>query len=76
MTWDTVTWTADLPAFTGIQIQVQTSDDGSTWSGWGTVTNGGSVSSVHSRYLRYKLVLTTTAAGSTPVVRDISFTWR
>jgi hypothetical protein len=76
VSWDAVTWTADLPAGTGIMVEVETSNDGTNWSGWSQVTNGGAITPVKSQYLRYRITLTASSTGVSPVLRDITFTWK
>ena len=58
--WGYATWTANLPAGTTITVLTSSSTDGTNWSDWSTVTNGGTITSPNGRYLRYEVLLTTT----------------
>jgi hypothetical protein len=73
--WSTASWTADLPAGTTIKVETISSLDGVSWTDWAEVV-GGNIASPNGRYLRYRITLTTTDPALTPVVRDISFTWK
>lgn len=75
VSWSTVSWTASQPAGTSIVIEVETSDDGTNWSPWHAVTNGGAISSVNSRFLQYRITLTASSTGTSPTLSDIAFTW-
>src|SRR5262249_40876747 len=72
--WDSVTWTADLPAGTSITVETMTSVDGVTWSNWAASVNS-VIASPSGRYIRYRVTLTTTDPTVSPVLKDISFTW-
>ncbi len=77
VTWDRATWRADVPAGTTLTVQVRTGSTarpGASWSGWQTLTGPGARVSGSSRYLQYRLTLTSRAAGSSPVVWGIGFT--
>jgi hypothetical protein len=74
-TWGTASWTANLAAGTSIVVETSSSADGSTWSAWSAVTNGGSVASPAARYLRYRVRLITNDPTLTPTLYDISFFW-
>jgi hypothetical protein len=77
-TWSNASWNADLPASTGLTIEVRTGnsptpDDG-TWSAFASLSNGASVGAT-GRYLQYRATLSTTDPSQTPVLRDISFAY-
>jgi hypothetical protein len=77
-TWGIARWTASLPAGTTMIVQTRsgnTATPDSSWSGWTTVSNGGTVSSPRGRYLQYRVLFTTRTAGVTPTLFDISFLW-
>jgi hypothetical protein len=76
--WGLANWTANLPAGTTLTIQTRSGDTAtpdSTWSDWAAVTNGGTVASPSSRYLQYRIVLTTSDPTLTPTLFSISFNW-
>jgi hypothetical protein len=75
VTWGYANWAAALPTGSTLTVLTSTSNDGVNWSVWSTVTNGGTVSSPSGRYLRYQVLLTTTAPTTTPSLSTISFTW-
>jgi hypothetical protein len=76
-TWGTVSWTANLPAGTTLQVLTRSGNtaipDGS-WSAWAAVANG-LVQSPAGRYLQYEVVLTTNNPTVTPTLLDITFNW-
>jgi hypothetical protein len=73
--WGAVNWTANLPTGTSITVLTSSSTDGVNWSAWTVATNGGTVGSPSGRYLRYRIVLTTTDPTVTPSLSSIVFTW-
>ncbi len=76
--WNVASWTASAPAGTTYTIQVRSSNDGSTWSSWQTLTiSGGAISpTINAQYLQYQVIMTTTAPTQTPVLSDITLNWR
>ncbi|MCA9134354.1 MAG: hypothetical protein KDA45_14395, partial [Planctomycetales bacterium] len=76
--WQSVVWTAEAPAGTGIKIEILISDD-ANFSGatWLEVSNGQSLSalSLQGRYLKYRVTLTTTDELLSPKLLDLEFTW-
>jgi hypothetical protein len=77
-TWDIASWSASVPSGTTLTVQVRSGNtatpDGS-WSAWANVGNGKTVPSPSSRYLQYRIILTTTDPTKTPVLYSIGFTW-
>ncbi|HET7486305.1 MAG TPA: DUF4082 domain-containing protein [Acidimicrobiales bacterium] len=76
MTWTTATWNADLPTGTSVSVSVATGDTptpDATWSAFNPLSGSGASVGVAARYLQYRLTLSTTAAGQTPALRDITF---
>jgi hypothetical protein len=77
--WGLVKWNAQVPAGTTLTVEASVSNDGTNWSNWAVLTNNSSVSSVVGttpmRYLRYRVLLTTTDATQTPTFQDIAFTF-
>jgi hypothetical protein len=76
VTWDRLTYQADLPAGTTLRVFVRTgsiSTPDATWSGWTEVGDGGRVDA-SSRYLQYRVEMSTSRPESTPVLRGIGIT--
>ncbi len=76
VTWDRLTYRADVPAGTSLRISVRTGSTATpdaTWSAWVPVSQGGRVVA-SSRYLQYRLELATAQPTRTPVLRDIAIT--
>jgi len=70
--WGAVTWIAAVPSGTGLQLFVRTGNTASpdnTWSNYTAVTNSGNVG-VTSRYLQYRVDLSTTDTKLTPVLKE------
>ena len=77
-TWGAITWTADVPPGTTIQIFTSsgnTATPDSTWSAFAPATNGGAITSPPGRYLRYMVVFTTNNPALTPTLYDITINW-
>jgi len=76
VTWDRLTYQADIPAGAGLRISVRigsTAKPDATWSAWTPVpANGRVVGS--SRYLQYRVELSSTVPSATPVLRDVAIT--
>ena len=76
VTWDRLTYQADIPAGTAIRIKVRTGSTATpdaSWSAWTAAEPGGRVDA-SSRYLQYRIELVSAKDGSTPVLRDIAIT--
>jgi hypothetical protein len=76
VTWDRLTYQADIPAGATIKISVRigsTSTPDATWSAWRPVAANGRVVG-SSRYLQYRVDLSSTVPSSTPVLKDIAIT--
>ena len=76
VTWDRLTYTADIPAGATLRVSVRTGSTAkpdSTWSAWTPVASGGRVVG-DSRYLQYRVDMSTTVPSNTPVLRDIGIT--
>ncbi len=72
--WGAVTRDADVPAGGMLDIQVRTGDTATpdqTWSGFTTVPDGQVPTAPDGRYLQYRLVVASTDARLTPVVRSL-----
>ena len=76
VTWDRLTYQADIPAGATVKISVRigsTSTPDATWSAWTPVAANGRVVG-SSRYLQYRVELSSTVPSSTPVLKDIAIT--
>jgi hypothetical protein len=72
--WRTVAWTERVPDGTSLSVSVRSGDTAapdSSWSAFGTVTNGGNAT-LTGRYLQYRATLTTTDPALTPSLDDIT----
>jgi len=73
-TWQSASWDPSLPAGSAVAIQVKTSADGATWSGWSALAApAGSPVTSPARYIQFQLGLTGTSALS-PLVNSVSLT--
>jgi hypothetical protein len=72
--WQTIAWTAEVPAGTSLAVSVRAGNtpapDGS-WSAFAAVTNGGT-SGVAGRYAQYQVALTTSDPAQSPALHDIT----
>jgi hypothetical protein len=78
VTWDRAAYRADIPSGTGLRVSVRlgsTPTPDATWSAWSTLTGSGARIEGDSRYLQYRVTLSTTVPAATPVLRDIGFTY-
>ncbi len=77
VTWDVVSWNADVPAATSLALEMRTGNsaipDGS-WSPWTPIAAPGSVLGAASRYLQYRAALTSSNPFATPGLHDFSAT--
>ena len=76
VTWDRLTYQADVPAGATLRVSVRigsTSKPDASWSAWTPVASGGRVVG-DSRYLQYRLEMSTTGGANSPVLRDIGIT--
>ncbi|MFC4069685.1 DUF4082 domain-containing protein [Actinoplanes subglobosus] len=74
--WDRLTYQGAVPAGAKLKVFVRTGStatpDGS-WTGWTAVGQGGRVTG-GSRFVQYRVELTRTAGGASPVLRGVSIT--
>jgi hypothetical protein len=73
--WNLASWNASAPAGTTYTIQVRSSNDGSTWSSWQTISGGAISPAINAQYFQYQVIMTTTAPTLTPVLSDITLNW-
>jgi hypothetical protein len=70
--WTSAAWTGTVPTGTTVTLSVRTGNSpapDASWSGY-TVVNG--PMDVTAQYLQYRLQLTSTVAGQTPAVNDVT----
>lgn len=76
VTWGAASWTADVPAGTGLAMSVRTGDtpapDGS-WSAYTALTSSGAPVGRSARYLQYRCELSASDLSRTPLLRDVGF---
>jgi len=62
---------------TNVKVYIRTSNDKLTWTSWKEISNGGSIndSNIYSRYLQYKVELTSTTPSLSPVLKDLTFNY-
>jgi hypothetical protein len=73
--WHTATWASSTPEGTGLTVSVSTGDTNvpdSTWSNFNPLANSGVSIGRSSRYLQYRVDLTTATPNDTPVFRGIT----
>ncbi|MEV6492488.1 DUF4082 domain-containing protein [Actinoplanes sp. NPDC051633] len=76
VTWDKLSYQATVPAGTSMKVYVRTGSTttpDATWTAWKAVGNGGSVGT-GSRYVQYRVELTGSSAGSSPVFTGAAIT--
>ena len=69
--WKAISW----DAFAGegnLTVEARTSSNGSTWTGWSTITSNGGEPAVKNRYIQYRLTLSTAYPNYTPEVNSVS----
>jgi hypothetical protein len=74
--WGAMSWTADMPAGTSLDMSVRSggtpTPDG-TWTAYAAVPFSGTVITGASRYLQYKAALTSNGGLATPALLDLVF---
>ncbi|GAA4443283.1 DUF4082 domain-containing protein [Phytohabitans houttuyneae] len=76
VTWDRLTYGATVPIGCSVRISVRTgstSTPDASWSAWTPVAQGGRIKS-NSRYIQYRVDLTTVRPGRTPTLHHIGIT--
>ena len=79
VSWQSISWTETKPANTNIIMAARTGntpvpDD--TWTDWAVVTNGGVIPNPNSRYIQYKVALSTSNTSVSPILHDVTITGR
>ncbi len=73
-TWDTIAWTSELPAGTGLTVSVRmgnTPTPNGSWTAFTPVTNGVTIGG-SGRYLQYRVDLSTTDPDRAPALHDLT----
>ncbi len=74
-TWGLATWTADVPASTGLTISMRMGDtpipDG-TWTAFSVLPSSGAPINGTSRYIQYRAEMATSVPSQTPVLHDLT----
>ena len=73
--WSDASWTADVPAGSTLVLSVRTGNTatpGTGWTGFTPVPSSGATIGRSSRYLQYRITLSTTNTSQTPVFRDFT----
>ena len=72
--WQDLTWEADVPEVTWLDVQVRTghtAEPGSTWSPWTPVAWSGGRVAATARFLQYRADMATTDPAWTPVLHRV-----
>ena len=73
MPWGTVSWSSLEPDGTSVTVQVRSSNDKVTWSGWEAATSGVVLSATpDGRYLQIETTLQTTENEVSPILYDLT----
>jgi hypothetical protein len=73
--WQTISWDATLTTSTSLTVEARVSTDGSTWTGWNSVSNGGMIHSILARYAQYRLLLATSNDLVSPLVNSVTLSY-
>lgn len=74
--WKSVHWRETKPAGTSVKVEVRCGDTatpGASWTAWAQVTNGGQNPDADSRYMQYRVTLSTANAAVSPELYSIAF---
>ena len=69
--FDTISWTGIEPVGTSITVKVQSSIDGTTWSAWTPVTNGGNPG-LSGGYLKIEVKFQIVSGDVSPILYDLT----
>mgnify|MGYP000897045375 CR=1 FL=1 len=73
--WETLSWSAAVPANAALTVETRTSPDSVNWSGWSSAPVSGGLIPAPARYAQYRLTLATTDPLVSPRVDAVSLTW-
>ena len=69
-------WDAEIPASTDVTFQFRTSDNPSTMGSWSAeYSSPACISGLVDRYFQYRVNLSTSDEGASPILREILFGW-
>jgi len=74
--WKSVKWSEGKPAGTDVTVAVRcgsTATPDASWTAWAQVANGGQNPHADSRYMQYRVTLSTTGSAVSPEVWGIAF---
>jgi parallel beta-helix repeat protein len=77
-TWDSASWSANLPAGTSMTVETRTGNSAtpdSTWSAWSRVDSAGNITSPAGRYVVYRITLSTANTSVSPTVFDVTLSY-
>jgi hypothetical protein len=77
VTWDAVSWEANVPAGSSLTISVRGGDSeapGASWSDWQTVDRSGGHVDMSSRFVQYRVELKAGPAAALPELYSVSIT--
>jgi hypothetical protein len=76
VTWDKLTWLADMPASGGtVLVEVRTSTDATNWTAFKALTPSSNGIGSIGQYAQYRLTLSTTVANTAPAVKEVVLTF-
>jgi hypothetical protein len=70
--WQTISWDATLTTSTSLSVEARVSTNGSTWTSWNNVSNGGIINSTLARYAQYRLLLATSNSQVRPLINSVT----
>ena len=71
--WQTLSWTARLASSTSLSVEVRTSADGVSWSGWDAASANGMLANP-ARLLQYRVHLATSDPNQSPLLDAVTLT--
>jgi hypothetical protein len=74
--WEEINWTGDTPTGTSVSFETRSGDTATpdvSWSDWAPVSSA--IASPDSRYIQYRIDLSTTDSQTSPAVEDVTITY-
>lgn len=80
LSWQTISWTADLPLGTSLTLQTRTGNTptpDASWSDWSAAyaNSGATITSSNARYIQYRVTLETTNTEVSPTLCDLTIAY-
>ena len=72
--WQSLEWDEAVSSNTDITLEVATSNDGTTWSGWQLTSSSSPIDLTGlspSRYIKWRAILTTSDNSQTPILHEV-----